>query len=772
MSLISLNSKPQEVSQNNDSNNFRNNYPETLHILPRSQIALLKFIHFRESSEITISSANNRLQYIIGDLAHDAKREVILENGDYTDDTLALEIKEKMNAILHQQNYKFDTEIITTGSAGFTQIQINIEHMTQWNTGSSYEVGDLAIYGTNPQYIYIAKVANTGEQPDTSADWELLTRGGVWQVDLGSMVYRERDLQGQGSVIESYDFEPIQETFSISMGRGCLTHDGSYGIDAIPLANTGNMGNDTALTYQFNPLVVGISDLRFDLNPAPPNRLDLDDLSVFVRFDRDGVLHFPNASLDLNAILTPFTNKTEKLDTLFQIKFTTVQSDAPTDDEPSVRYAIVQLFQSNDNGNTYDSLDDNGILVRTLTKNGGEVYSGVIYTSVANSLETKYAPFVPVLALEKWRENSETDTFGCVDLVTFPNRIYSDGSGGTLVFTKEEGETDNTKFTGVLNIASGIYALNLEGNNRESARLVFDTLGSGTFTYDLDNYTFTQVDENNNTIVWTHTAGGDGLEFTKVNSQFVLYGVFNPDDSNEDEILRQSSIKGITPNLIKQSYTKYTGVETPISSTGGVVSKKVGLYLGKLSVDDVSTHPAYVKPNWVSDESESGNIWKTIGSQDSFKLTSAPIFEGEVFISDAPIQRLDGSGLMNISISELSNVKSFEGTRSNTGKTIAMVNREELSRSDEYANLYSYVAPFENYIDINNAEGIHLNLLTVQIREADGKLVQGMYGASQCVFKIRQDPEYKKEVIRRQFMKKEEQMTGQILSQDLRNLGS
>ena len=86
--------------------------------------------------------------------------------------------------------------------------------------------------------------------------------------------------------------------------------------------------------------------------------------------------------------------------------------------------------------------------------------------------------------------------------------------------------------------------------------------------------------------------------------------------------------------------------------------------------------------------------------------------------------------------------------------------------------MYSYVAPFENYIDINNAESFHLNLLTVQVREADGKLVQGMYGASQCVFKIRQDPEYKKEVIRRQFMRKEEQMTGQILSQDLSNLGS
>jgi len=84
-------------------------------------------------------------------------------------------------------------------------------------------------------------------------------------------------------------------------------------------------------------------------------------------------------------------------------------------------------------------------------------------------------------------------------------------------------------------------------------------------------------------------------------------------------------------------------------------------------------------------------------------------------------------------------VKSFEGENSSEAKSLAIIPREEFATGETEGSLV-YVAPFENWIDINNGQELNMNLLTTIVRNADGSLSENLVRETQAVFKIRQDP--------------------------------
>lgn len=775
MSLISLNSRPTLISQSNEPNNFRNNYPQTLKILPKSQVALLKFVHFRESGEISISSANNRFFFVIGDLDYDTTREVILENGDYTDEKLAEHIQEKMNAINHQQNFRFKASVITTGSVGFTQIKIDISHTDIWASANEYQKGDLA---TESDVYYLAKTDNTNAQPSTSADdWERLIRGGKWSIGVGGQSgYREEDSSGQSSVITGYQLDTgiFGERFSMVMERGMLTNDGIFYTQGIPLVWNDTMGSD-AQTYGFLPLYLGISTIEYDVDNIQGN---YEDLPLSIEFTSDGELIFGENQfgsgrlnqkiIDLNGILPALTDKANVLSTQLRVIISSIGADDKlTDDDPSKQYFIVQLEFTTDNGASYTTLPDSGTDIETKTKNGGITYTGIAFISTEHLAKSKVAPFQPVVALQTSLGNQEVKTFGCPNLASKNPRTYTETGGKTLTFN--DFVIDDNEFQATINDGGTTTQLDLVGALYGSNRLLFNYTG-GNFSYDPNTYTLTQI-EGGTTTTWSNA--GDGLDFVKVDAQFETTGLFNPVNTGI-AITSLSSKKNVDESVILKEFSSDKGVNLTESSgsklAGSVLSKPVGLYLGRLTYDDNLVNPDYVPLSFVSDTSKHGTIWKTIGSSDGFVLTPS-LSSGSVFLSNAPIQRAD-EGFMSISISELMGVKSFEGARSNIGKTIAMITRDELSRSDEHANKYSYIAPFENYIDINNIDELNINMLTCQVRDTDGMLLEGMYGATQLVLKIRQDPEYKKLIDRERMLRKDITETGQILSQDIMMTGS
>jgi len=94
MSLITLNSNGQLPHL------FNCHFPQAIKIKPNSQVCILKFLHFRDSSVFNITNSNNRLVFLIGNSRQDAFRVVNVPIGQYTGPELATTLATELNAIL------------------------------------------------------------------------------------------------------------------------------------------------------------------------------------------------------------------------------------------------------------------------------------------------------------------------------------------------------------------------------------------------------------------------------------------------------------------------------------------------------------------------------------------------------------------------------------------------------------------------------------------------------------------------------------------------
>ena len=111
---------------------------------------------------------------------------------------------------------------------------------------------------------------------------------------------------------------------------------------------------------------------------------------------------------------------------------------------------------------------------------------------------------------------------------------------------------------------------------------------------------------------------------------------------------------------------------------------------------------------------------------------------GEVSSDSRPDQTANNKTL-HISLPEMPLVKSYEGENAQEGKSLAIIPRDEFHTGTEFGSLV-YVAPYENWVNINNGQELSINLLTTIVRNADGTLASTLRNQTQAVFKIRQDP--------------------------------
>jgi hypothetical protein len=101
-----------------------------------------------------------------------------------------------------------------------------------------------------------------------------------------------------------------------------------------------------------------------------------------------------------------------------------------------------------------------------------------------------------------------------------------------------------------------------------------------------------------------------------------------------------------------------------------------------------------------------------------------------------------GQRQIHVSIPELSNVKSLEGESDQRYKTIKVLPKTIFEPADAVDDpTVSYDANYEDYIDINNENEIHLNELTMQLRIPNGELSEFVRGPVRATVKFRQDPE-------------------------------
>ena len=407
MSLVSLQSKPNQ----GQPYLFQTHFPQPITLKPHSQVCVLKFLHYRSTTGYGVTSSNNTLKFLLGDTRFDALRTVILDEGEYSGDTLATEIQTKLNATKQQFNYQFSVDFILADptvspptndsfeisytsvtlpldpSGGLYKSQKTLPH--DFITGTGYDTDTLATYST---------LVNGTNENDSKISL-VATRGVV--TSLGEYV-----LQDIRFSPESWDTLTSTVTPKFS--------DYAFGVvrDSLSKFNTGNPNLDFTYRHGQSGVRFGGSGFEFYTVKGGIGK-KLGDVGYV---DYKKCREFSPTTL---ALFSTDMNVRSKLS--FKFLFTLIGDGdvPPAEPQQEGHKFICQLYTSVDGGSTYTAVADTAFgndaqgksYVKTSTI-GGITYSGIVWISddpemndlengttlaTKNILQTKLAPFRPFL---------------------------------------------------------------------------------------------------------------------------------------------------------------------------------------------------------------------------------------------------------------------------------------------------------------------------------------------------------------------------------------
>lgn len=746
MSLIILNSQEQP-----NPAAFNNHFSREVVVAPNSEVCVQKLIHFREGENIIITNNNNRLYFRFGNSDQNAKRKVLLDTGSYTLNDFIDHLQERLNFATQQQNYTW-----TVGTDNTTESFLQI-------------------------LISFASVA-----PPT-------VKGGTWSDFVNDdtiFEIRNDDEDNQAStIIPKFETPADVSDDAISatafMRRGMLLHFGNYVSQDIPLMNLVNPA-DTSVRFPFVTIGV-VRDLWSEPTEDPNTTFvsDSQDISIYLNEEGKCIIEKTTGVSGRGG-----GRNTTILSEISQADMTTIlgaTGDISDYVAKRLRFIItfvgvsnriiVQIQVSSDYGDSYADVA-NGVagIIKTETY-AGQAFTSILFEGV-QLFETKNAPYIPTLSIDsgppgfldetpKTNGNPQLDTPTATFITPGGDYLQITDYTAPNVYTAELRDSGNTlintfTLTGRLASATSRNVFDFEG---------VSPVSNGTFTYDPDNDTLLQV----------ITSGGGGsrtfavntkLNYIRVDPQYLVLGQFNREQ--RDSVVQGNLLgKSKTQHLLDLLATTHDGNTDEAVAVGNDLSKDCLMYLRRLIQSDIeSAGGARIKQSEVDDPSQSGNIGSTIGSATNFKLVTQST-GSLVFRSDRPIQRSSKETFLHISIPELSGVRSYEGGRSDIGKTIAVIPREELQVEDdpEKSNRYSFSAPFENWVKINNAKSMYLNQLSCEIRSPDGKLIEGMIPSTTLVLKLRESPEEIEKKKSRELVRSLVD-TGMILSKNITNVSS
>ena len=284
----------------------------------------------------------------------------------------------------------------------------------------------------------------------------------------------------------------------------------------------------------------------------------------------------------------------------------------------------------------------------------------------------------------------------------------------------------------------------------------------------------------------TDIDGGTGITMTEVafdqdtakpdvetdDAVFKLDGIFNPENNpitlSTGEFVAENSTIGRSHEE-PEDETLFTDLlaDTPL---GVDLAQESFLILARANQDTLAQFPnAPVKANGAKDPlipplQRFGTAFKVLGFNDSIIVNDPTTFQ---FVSDTkPFLQMDETSI-HISIPELTGVMSYEGEAENTAKTIKVIPKNEFTDSST-SEAMTFTSPYEEWIDINNAEPLVLNEMTLQVRRPDGRMATNLKPITRATIKIQEDPEVKKLQAQREMIeamastKAQQQNTGRI----------
>lgn len=725
MSLIALTSDGQNPSI------FQTHFPQPIQLSTRSQVCLQKFIHFRDSSTYNVSPQNNTLYFVLGNTQFDGKRKVVLPPNEYQGDDLAKQIAKSMNAVTQQQNFEWECVYIKKGTT--------TPPATIPATEDTFEIS------------YKSLVT-----PDE--------RGGSWDDNGNELItLNNDDAVGKTSSVEFIGFEAGVPSYIYS-NKGVLVHNGE-----ITTSNIAYDINNNGVDNRFGEVSIGcMRDELYLYDSGEPDFTDIMDIQVTFKYNiivsiakqTQGVS--PGNPNWINSVIVKtipniyyntWTEDSQKEDVRFKTTLTLNQSS---------KRALIQLYFSTDKGTTYTAVPET-----TLTGNpalyisksitiAATTYDGCIYdsatavladnnTTTQNLIQSKRCPYIPTISygsivfregLHYFFVGTEFASGNAARNYTFGN--YTGANDFDIVLTRIAPPTPVQTYymkysTTTLRQLNGWYA--------DEANI--DPLSP--------DFVFQQLSPYAGDSGWTfiEAPGGDTWNIFPSIAMIIhgqinkleLSGIFDGELRNVSSGLKNtpSYLEGKNEHAriaIESDRINNEVIEhTPIVELGADISKTAGLWLRPLDSEDIEKYKN--APLNLKTGDTSGTIGNLIGSEVNVIATDTDT-NGIVWTSTQEPEKYSLESTLHISVNEFPMVKSYEGGNNTTAKSIAIIPREEFT-SGEDTNSLVYVAPFENWIDLNNKE-MGVNVFSMEVRRPNGTIATDLRPNTYAVMKIRQDP--------------------------------
>jgi len=769
MSLINLASKSRNETIEQPPFNFKNHFPQPILIKPNSQVCLNHFYHFRDDGYYRITPANNVIAFMISNFRNiSGYRYAKVDDGRYEGDELATAIQSAMNKAILQENYTWSC-VFTKGNPNANPVTEDLFNISYANVPTPAQTkGGIWSQIVNGNSSEQMGIINNDTDNNNSVCAHLGTgrasailENGI-RLHEGLARYLGFGLEGEGTSFTNA-FKPHISTC------GLVRHTLSSPSNANPFVN-------------FNPFQ---GDILVDIG------INADDgqyklvVSNLVQQGAGGISS-PNGRRQEERRVIDAVDLDAMFDTTDRFGFEFLRTSATT---RTGHDFVVRMLKSTD-GINYTAMADNvggnnaldgrpNIYSQTIN---GVAYTSLIYTTkgvpsgVGNNVIVNpntgkstastnrgvlvYAPFHPFLSLDQFSAYiTGTDLHGQVaTLQTEVENNTNTGAVADSVYKMIIVNHSNNGYDYQLNIllaettplagngsaqANGMVLKQNPDDPLEFVVYLNDTVpilaatSIGTLTY--DPFTFNGIYQFSLTSGFSlNPLGFEGSSVAVPKNSPVRIscsGKFNllgnkPTLFNGEVLDMTKHANAIHDEELHVDNSDATagvalGADLPLAST---------LLVGRLTQDDIDDNDQ--NPARLNGNTRGGSIGSTIGYGENVLQNDNTTFNFNGNI--API-KLAGDDTLHISIPELTGVKSMEGENENVGKTIKVIPKSVFSKSDDNSAL-TYDANYEDWIDINNAETLYLNELSLQVRKPDMTLATSLQPTTRASIKIREDP--------------------------------
>ena len=780
MSLISLSSK--SVSRNDTTQqapfNFKNFFPQPIVIKPKSQVCLTTFYHFRTEGVYNINPNNDLIGYCFGDRQYNNVMYASLTHGNYEGADLATEVARAMNSANVQQNYEW-TCTFQEGNVVAnppTQDEFTIEYQniaTPLSKGGTWSLftsrNQDALLDNKDTEGSKSELTNESDKPlpIKLKDGLLVHEGYVRYENIGN-THNHASLEDDG------------ELTPVNMGF----------ISSAMAVDSGNMAEATTFNSDFGEILVQTGGTEIQISTLQQIK---GTKSINLPNNRGKKQTYrrvmPEAFID-----NILGNTSDRL----AIEIHRVSS---------LRVWVVKIQVSTDGGTTYVDVDDGKGTNADGTPNvysqtiGGVAFTSLIYstagisngsggfvqnpvnnesTRTANSATNRKAPFIPFFEVMERAEHitgldltGDTFTLSIVPAQGTPSLIadnvfqmnwQADTSGNGFLWGMFENTAPTTPSAQISStnmadwvignplISEGTFLFDVFADNTlpinssvKIAEMTYDPDSGGNGSWELsgiDGATGITLDP----VAFDQDTAKPDIETD--DAVFKLDGVFNPENNpitlSTGEFVAENSTIGRSHEE-PEDETLFTDLLTD-TQLGVDLAQESFLILARANQDTLAKFPnAPVKANGAKDPNipplqRFGTAFKVLGFNESIIVNDASTFQ---FVSDTkPFLQMDETSI-HISIPELTGVMSYEGEAENTSKTIKVIPKNEFTNSST-SEAMTFTSPYEEWIDINNAEPLVLNEMTLQVRRPDGRMATNLKPITRATIKIQEDPEVKK----------------------------